>query len=84
MIKSLELSQPNSCLNKARDDEYVFVLLGRDAATPETIRFWIDERIRLGKNKEDDEQIVEARELAANIEASLRKVRNREVKKQEG
>jgi hypothetical protein len=60
MRKKDELSDPTSCLNKAHDNEWLFVLLGRDAAAPVAVRAWIEERIRLGKNKPDDEQIVEA------------------------
>lgn len=60
MIRKTELEDPNSCLNRARDDEYVFVLMGRDAAAPATIRFWANERVRLGKNEVGDTQIVEA------------------------
>lgn len=60
MIKRLELTDPNSCMSRAHDDEMTFVLLGRDAAAPATIRFWIDERIRIGKNKASDPQIREA------------------------
>lgn len=32
MIKRDEVSNPNSCLNRAKDDEMVFVLLARDEA----------------------------------------------------
>lgn len=39
MIKEFERSEPNSCWNKAGQYEPVFVLLGRDLATPATIRF---------------------------------------------
>jgi hypothetical protein len=60
VLKRDELADPNSCLNRARDDEMVFVLLGRDDASPGTIRWWIKERIRLGKNTRDDAQIREA------------------------
>lgn len=60
MIKSKELTDPNSCMSKARDDEMTFVLLGRDAAAPLTIRTWVQERIRLGKNTLGDPQIQEA------------------------
>lgn len=67
MRKREELSDPNSCMSKARDDEMTFVLLGRDAAAPATIRAWIEERIRLGKNKEDDPQIVEARKWIETV-----------------
>ena len=60
MIRTKELFNPNSCLNKAKDDEMLFVLLGRDPAAPVAIRAWVEERIRLGKNNDDDEQIKEA------------------------
>lgn len=60
MIKFHELTNPRSCLSKAREDEMLFVLLARDAAAPATIRFWVTERIRLGKNTENDKQIQEA------------------------
>lgn len=60
MIKSEELTNPDSCMSHAKDDEFTFVLLGRDIATPATIRFWVEERIRLGKNKRNDPQIQSA------------------------
>lgn len=47
MIKSEELANPNSCLNKARNNEMLFVLLARDPAAPAAIRAWIAERKRL-------------------------------------
>jgi hypothetical protein len=34
VIKRDELANPNSCLNRAKDDEYVFVLKGTDITTP--------------------------------------------------
>ncbi len=60
MRKSLELSDPKSCLNKAMPNEMLFVILGRDVAAVPTIRAWIAERIKLGKNTSDDPQIKEA------------------------
>lgn len=68
MRREQELSNPESCLNKARDNEWVFVLLGRDLAAVETIRFWCGERIRLGKNQWDDNQIIEAMRCADAME----------------
>ena len=47
------------CMAKARPDEMTFVLLARDAAAPVAIRAWIAERVRLGKNRPHDEQIVD-------------------------
>lgn len=49
MRKRDELTDPNSCINRAREDEWTFVLLGRDKAAPVAVRAWVEERIRLGK-----------------------------------
>ena len=42
MIKRDELANPNSCINKAGDDEPVFVLRAHDPAAPEIVREWAD------------------------------------------
>lgn len=68
MRKQDELTSANSCMAHAHPKEMVFVLLGRDAAAPFAIRAWADERVRLGKNTETDEQIVEARACADTME----------------
>jgi hypothetical protein len=68
MQKYRELSDLNSCLNRAKADEWVFVLLGRDVAAPHTIRAWAAERIRLGKNSVEDAQIQEALYCAGAME----------------
>lgn len=69
MRKRDELTDPRSCMSRAREDEWTFVLLGRDAAAPAAVREWIDERLRLGKNKGDDPQIEEARRWIIAVEA---------------
>lgn len=75
MRKSQELADQNSCLNRAKDDEMLFVLLGRDIAAPTAIRAWCRERIRLGKNdSEEDEQISEALHCAAIMERDQTKL----------
>ena len=68
MRKTNELSDPKSCINKAKDDEMVFVLLGRDAAAPVAIRAWITERIRIGKNVAGDALLEEAESIARTME----------------
>jgi hypothetical protein len=68
MRKSEELSNPKSCLNKAKDDELLFVLLARDKAAPYVVRMWTNERVRLGLNAGDDAQIREAQEWAMKVE----------------
>jgi hypothetical protein len=55
-------------MNRAKDDELTFVLLGRDVAAPDTIRAWVRKRIQLGKNKTTDQQIVEALHTAQLME----------------
>ncbi len=67
MRKREELTNPASCMSRARDHEWTFVLLGRDAAAPAAVRAWIEERIRLGKNKREDAQIVEAEQWIDNV-----------------
>lgn len=68
MIKRDELADPTSCLNRARDDERVFVLRAHDPAAPSAIRRWADVRINLGKNKLTDPEIQSALELANGME----------------
>lgn len=68
-----EITNPDSCTNKAKDNELLFVLMGRDKAAPETIRFWAQERIRLGKNEATDEQILDAEKCADVMELELEK-----------
>ena len=78
MRKTNEVNCETSCLNKAGKDEMLFVLLGRDSAAPATISFWIAERIRQGKNKHSDSQIIEAMECAITME-SQNKIHQLEV-----
>lgn len=68
MLKRLELSEPNSCLNKAHDEELIFVLREVDVAAPGTVRDWCSRRIKSGKNHPDDAQIVEALQWADRVE----------------
>jgi hypothetical protein len=68
MRKKDELTQEHACMQHAHPDEMVFVLLSRDAAAPVAIRAWVAERLRLGKNCEDDPQVVDALERALTME----------------
>jgi hypothetical protein len=67
-----ELADPDSCLSRARDDEWLFVLLGRDPAAPVAVRAWIEERIRLGKNVRGDAQIINAERWIETVLAGQR------------
>lgn len=73
MKKIDELTNPDSCMSRAKDDEETFVLLGRDLDTPDTIRYWCKKRIDRGKNTITDKQIVSALEQADRIEKSHNK-----------
>lgn len=64
MIKKDEISNPSSCLNRATDDEPLFVLRGKDVTAPDVIRDWCFRRIDAGKNQKGDEQIKQAYALA--------------------
>lgn len=68
MYKFEELSNPSSCMSRASESEMTFVLLARDSAAPFAIRAWVDERIRLGKNKACDKQIRESLACARIME----------------
>ena len=60
MIKREEIADSSSCLNKARDDEPIFVLLARDAAAIHAVMCWINARIELGLNIPTDGKLDEA------------------------
>lgn len=54
----------HGCMAKAGDREMTFVLLSRDLCGAATIRYWVRQRIKTGKNKITDAQILEALECA--------------------
>lgn len=60
MRKYDEVNNPDSCLNRAQQNEMIFTLRGHDVCSPETIRDWCARRILRGKNKPNDIQITEA------------------------
>lgn len=68
MLKRDELADPNSCLNKAADDEYLFVLRSKDPEMANTIREWAARRIQRGMNKATDAKIIEALQLAQTVD----------------
>lgn len=76
MRRDNELSDPKSCINSALPHEMCFVLLGRDESAAVALRAWIEHRLRSGKNKPDDDTIIEAHKcLDAMVEerTSIRK-----------
>lgn len=72
MRKKDELTREHTCMQHAHSEEMTFVLMSRDAAAPAAIRAWVAERLRLGKNVENDEQITEALACASTMESEGR------------
>ena len=68
MFKLEEITNPKSCLNKAKPNEAVFVLLARDPAAPAAILAWIAERARLGLESFGDAKLRDAYNAAAVME----------------
>lgn len=56
MLKREELADPNSCFNKAKDDEPIFVLLARDPIAAEMVLAWSE----MARGFHSDEKIVSA------------------------
>jgi hypothetical protein len=59
------------CYEAALPDEHIFVILARDPAGPATLRFWADERERVGKtvNPDDIDRLSDARRDADLMQA---------------
>lgn len=67
MTKIQEINNPLSCLNKAADDEPIFVLRASDECAPEAIRDWVHWRFIFEKNKPGDAKLNEALALAEKM-----------------
>lgn len=77
MIKREELTNPQSCMSRAADDEMTFVMLARDIAAPDTIRDWCARRCVMGKNKPTDPQIKEAMACSGEMERQRKNIETR-------
>jgi hypothetical protein len=70
-----EITKQYSCLNKAKSNELVFVLLGRDAAAPTAIRAWVERRIQIGLNEPGDAEVIEALDVADKMDRERNAIR---------
>jgi hypothetical protein len=73
MIKREEIANPDSCLNRAEDDEPIFVLRAHDKTAPSVIRAWANgyvfEKGGLGKmNPRELEKYNAALDIANKAE----------------
>lgn len=73
--KTDEIILPQSCLNMAVGSELMLILLARDAAASDTVRFWAGMRVKLGLNGPDDPQIAQAMALADLMQEQLPVIR---------
>lgn len=64
-VKSFELTDPNSCLNKAADNEPLFVLRAQDSLAPTIIRAWAARARRAGCS---EDKVQEAYVIAEEME----------------
>lgn len=67
MTRSEEINEHHSCLNKAEDDEPLFILRAKDLTAPTIISFWVEERIKRGLNERNDPRILEAVSQITNM-----------------
>ena len=74
MKKIDEINHPDSCFNKAKDDEMIFVLRSTDPSAPIAIMAWITDRIRIGKNKFSNQKIQDAFNCAEVMEKERNKI----------
>lgn len=65
MLKRDELTNPDSCLSKAADDEPIFVLRAQDATAAIAVRQWA----RYSGLPRDHPKYQEAMQLAAMMDA---------------
>ncbi len=66
MLKHLELSRSDSCLNKAAADEPVFVLRAKDPMAAMTIRHWVT---MSGAGAHESTKLTEALKAADEMDA---------------
>lgn len=64
MLKFLELRSPTSCLNKASNEEPVFVLRAKDSMAPQTVRLWAS----MSHGIHEEDKVDEAFKCAAHME----------------
>lgn len=65
MLKRDELEQPNSCINKAANDEPVFVLRAKDPLAASAVEYWAKNAEATGFH--DPAKCAEARHLASSM-----------------
>lgn len=62
--KTNALRDPASCLNRARPDEFVFILRSNDPLAPQAVRLWA----AMAEGLHEPDKVAEARHLADCME----------------
>ena len=63
MLKRDELSDPKSCLNKASDDEPLFVIRAKDPMASRVVAFWAEQARGVHEDDKVDRAQREADEM---------------------
>lgn len=79
MKKRQEKYDAGSCWNSADDEEWTFILLARDPASPATIDAWIRTRLLMGLNNPDDPKLAEARACAEAMRLQYQELARRRL-----
>ena len=66
MRKQQEIENPESCLNRAEDDEPLFVIRAKDKVSASAVRTWAEWAQMTGVH--EPEKIQEARDIAEDME----------------
>ncbi len=66
MRKRQEIDNPESCLNRAEDDEPLFVIRAKDKVSASAVRTWAEWALLTGIH--EPEKIQEARAIAEDME----------------
>ena len=77
MRKWEEMELEHSCLNRAGEYEYMFILLGRDEVAAKTVRYWIRQRLKSELNTKLDRKITEAEDIATKLEKQADNIKRR-------
>lgn len=70
MLAAQERTDPDSCLNRSRANEPLFVLCARDVLAPRVVAFWIELAKTAGVNKT---KITDAEAIYKQMESWERK-----------
>ena len=69
MLKQAEIEYDNSCLNQAGENEFIFVLRGKDTSSPLVVLEWI----KLNFETASKDKLKEAFNTALNMRETIKR-----------